>query len=183
MKLLWLCLLCLVTLPCLANTLEANFGAQELANKLKAEKLCGSNSSAILCRSLPWIPTQGEGVIEIETKVYFFLRVDRQSPKFKELLAKIAPEKQDQMSTFLAFALSKLKVNGLAGGFGGIFLVWMNQVNGELLPVSFFSIGYNNYTKFMSAASEKMVSELEASAGSWYPSEGFIPEYDYKKLP
>lgn len=164
-----------------ANVIE-QFEPDRLLESFAQMDFCGSERAALVCRQLPWAPSAHEGVLELGTRAYVFLRWDMQPESLTKFHAYFPADKQHEYAFVAALVHSNLNSIILKTHYSAYYLIWVSVTEGEMKPLSVFHITRQALTEMLSGKAPEIKAELEALAVPWVPSIGLLPPYDFKKF-
>lgn len=158
------------------------FEPERLLENFKQMDFCGTERASMVCRQLPWAPGAHEGVLELGTRAYVFLRWDAQPESLKRFAAFYPTDKLHEYAVVAALTYSNLNSVILKTHYSAYYFVWVEVTEGEMKPLSAFHISRQALTELLSGNVNQIKTELELLAAPWVPSIGLLPPYDFKKF-
>jgi hypothetical protein len=161
-----------------AGVLE-DFDAESLRDGFAQNSLCGSREAAATCLLMPWPAGLGEGAVIIGEKAYIFLRKDKKTKEFSDLISRLPVDKQDEYAAILAILINDSKNSIGVVGVGTIFVCWVNVTNGEITFDSISKFQLRDLLFFKSQNGGDLVAKLKAATDVWSPPTDYFPSYEF----
>lgn len=174
-------LITLSSTPLKADVMD-QFEPERLLENFKQMDLCGTERASMVCRQLAWAPGANEGVLELGTRAYVFLRWDAQPDSLKKFLAFYPADKLHEYAFVAALTYSNLNSVILKTNYSAYYFIWVEVTEGEMKPLSVFHISRQALTELLSGKVPQIKTELELLTAPWVPSIGLLPPYDFKKF-